>query len=47
MAAQAARVGLSGGRDRLDAVGDLPFRDFSNWVVCAALGNRRRLDPGV
>jgi hypothetical protein len=53
MAAEAARVGLSGGRrrgavrDRRDAVGRLPSRNFGNWVDPAPLGNRRRRDPGA
>jgi hypothetical protein len=53
MAAEAARVSLSGGRrrgaarDRLDAVGRLPFRNFGNWVDPATLGNRRHRDTGA
>jgi hypothetical protein len=53
MAAEAQPVGLTGGRrrsavrDRLDAVGRLPSRNFGNWVDPAPLGNRRRPDPGA
>ncbi len=50
MAAEAAPVGLTGGRQcgaapyRLDRVHDLQSRQFSNSLVPANLGNRRRPD---
>jgi hypothetical protein len=53
MATETARAGLTGGRQcgaapyRLDAVPDLPSRQFSNSLVPANLGNRRRPDHGA
>jgi hypothetical protein len=53
MEAETARAGLTGGCQcgaalyRLDAVPDLPSRQFSNSPVPAKLGNRRRPDPGA
>ena len=50
MAAEAQPVGLTGGRPcgaaryRLDAIGDLPFGNFSNPVDSANLGNRQHPD---
>ena len=50
MAAEAQPVGLTGGRPcgaaryRLDAIGDLPFGNFSNPVDPAHLGNRQHPD---
>jgi hypothetical protein len=50
MEAETARAGLTGGCQcgaapcRLDAVPDLPSRQFSNPFVPAHLGNRRRPD---
>jgi hypothetical protein len=53
MAAEAARFGLSGGRRRgavrcrRDAIGVLPFRNFSNPVDRNRLGNHQHPDPGA